>query len=112
VVVTASKSSIVNNGTDSIANNNTTIVVGTGDLTVFPNPNDGTFTLQATTNEPGLYDLLVYSSLGVMVYDQKQIEIKDLYIRKIDISNLSDGVYNIVLRNNNATMQRRVIIRK
>jgi hypothetical protein len=112
VTVTASKSSIGDNG--SIPSGNTTSETDTepGSFILYPNPNDGLFTIDVSNIEPGTYGLQVFSSLGAMVFEIKALTIEDRYIRKIDLRNLTDGVYNVVLRNKEATLQKRVIIRR
>ena len=115
VNVTSCKSDPIITDTTNTNNGNNTISLGKEyvDFNVYPNPNDGTFTMRITASESGIYNLQAFSSLGVLVYEIKYLEIKnDAYIRKIDLSYVADGVYNFILKSSKSTIQKRVVIRK
>ena len=82
------------------------------DLYIYPNPNDGSFTAIISAQEPGTYHLQIFSNLGVMVYESRDLQVSGTFRKEIDISNVANGVYNFVLINKDRSIQKRVIIRK
>jgi serine protease len=65
-----------------------------GELLVYPNPNNGVFTVQA--NFENAFDVLVYNNIGQLVKEVKELK----GVNQIDMSGYAQGIYNIVLRVN------------
>ena len=87
---------------------------GTEDLemVVYPNPNDGYFTVSIAAHETGTYTLQLVSNLGVLVYELKDIEVSGTVSRNIDAKHLTAGVYTLLLTNKNHLIQKKVVIQK
>ncbi|PJB58309.1 MAG: hypothetical protein CO098_09325 [Bacteroidetes bacterium CG_4_9_14_3_um_filter_41_19] len=80
-------------------------------ISIFPNPNSGTFTL--TLNEP-LNDLslVVYDSRGLAIYQERLSgHFIAGYSKLVEIPHLSPGVYIIRLQNQHDVVSKRMIIR-
>jgi hypothetical protein len=75
----------------------------TGEITVYPNPNTGNFTIE--TNYTEKQTLQIYDITGKMVLSQ-------LIAGKaeIDASNLTEGIYNINIVSNREVINRRLVI--
>jgi peptidoglycan-associated lipoprotein len=62
-------------------------------LKVFPNPNNGKFTLQFNSNIEEELTIKIYSNLGRIVTDEKYKSSIGLSTKKVDITNHKRGVY-------------------
>jgi hypothetical protein len=82
------------------------------DLNIYPNPNDGSFTVIISAEKPDTYQLQIYSNLGVKVYELRDLLITGTIKQKVDIRNVASGLYNFILTNKDRTIQKKVIIRK
>jgi hypothetical protein len=96
------------------------IMVGTGDKTppgkvgVFPNPNNGQFVLTIGGNsaQETTYDMFVVNNLGVKVFELDGLKAKGNFQKNIDLRPAPDGVYTIILKNNDQNILRKIIIHK
>jgi hypothetical protein len=76
------------------------------DLFIFPNPNDGLFTVTyytagASTTNPSKQSITIYNALGQLVHN-KEYDVRQAYqLHKIDMRPNGSGVYFIVLREAN-----------
>ena len=77
---------------------------------VYPNPNDGRFTLGVSSSKQEVFDIRILSNLGVMVYEKKGVEVDGNIKQDIDLSNLPKGVYSIILNAGNTQVIRKVVI--
>jgi len=83
-----------------------------GQLTVYPNPNNGQFTISIKNSQPGsTAQVEVYNVMGEKVYTQSNIENPTI---NVDLSNQANGVYMYrVLTNNNAIIgEGKLVIQK
>jgi hypothetical protein len=106
VTVSSCKSEI--NRPDSLS----ITAIGKLDLSIFPNPNDGTFTAIISAPYPGTYNLQLFTNLGVMVYELKNLDVSGTITRKIEIKNVANSIYTLVLTNKDQSIQKKVLIRK
>jgi photosystem II stability/assembly factor-like uncharacterized protein len=69
---------------------------------IYPNPSTGRFTVQATSNTPAVYRVIIFNMSGQAVFYSEQKNILDLNLN-VDLSGQPEGVYNIqVMRGNEA----------
>ena len=80
-------------------------------VTLFPNPNNGTFTLQLTGLESADFNLNVYDAIGNIVYSQKINADSGTYSQTIDLD-VAAGIYFISIKNEIAEMNYPIIIQK
>lgn len=85
----------------------------TAKLTVFPNPNDGNFTVNIkSTKLIGNVELVIFNLLGVEYFKQKiYCNSKDL-IRNVNVSGLPPGLYYIKVRSVGIDLSTSFIIQK
>ncbi|NVO20472.1 MAG: T9SS type A sorting domain-containing protein [Bacteroidetes bacterium] len=105
------------NGCSSDTSNNVFVIyVGVNDLVkvqkveVYPNPNDGRFTLSVTTASAEKFDLRIVNNLGVMVYDRKDMVIDGTLKEKIELNNIPKGIYSIILSNSDKQIVRKIVV--
>jgi len=75
---------------------------------VYPNPNAGEFTLTVSAQQQENYDVVLYSTLGVKVFEMKNIS--SLAPKTIDLRPVTSGVYLIVLQNNTTHIAKRITV--
>jgi len=76
---------------------------------VFPNPNDGKFTLKISNAKRGRIDLVIYNLMGNMVY-REQLDVGMNYSRNIDLSTFAKGIYVLSLIGDNGSVYYAKII--
>jgi hypothetical protein len=102
-----------NNRTDNTDNLNETLTrAQLSEFSVYPVPNDGNFTISMTSLKKENYSISIYNYLGVEVYNLKNLTIDGVYKQKVDISSTTEGVYMVIIRNQDNQVSRRIIIRK
>jgi len=79
---------------------------------VYPNPSCGSFTLRISSALSQKADVLIYNSLGIVVYEENGIQIKGDYLKKMDISNQPNGVYTLTVKSNSGNFIEKIIINK
>ncbi|MBK7173709.1 MAG: T9SS type A sorting domain-containing protein [Bacteroidales bacterium] len=77
---------------------------------VYPNPNDGQFTLGVTSSSREMFDIRIMSNLGVVVYERKGVEVDGSLKQEIDLSRMPKGIYSVVLLSGNTQIIRKVVI--
>ncbi len=82
------------------------------ELQVFPNPNNGQFTLRMETLHKTEYNIEVYNSLGIMVWSQLNVMIDGAVTIPVDLKNSPAGAYLVVLRSNDNSTYRKISIIK
>jgi hypothetical protein len=70
-----------------------------GDVTLFPNPNNGNFQLSLDGVEAGAYTMTVKNVLGQSLL-VKNINIASSHTENVEVSNLSKGIYFVEVENN------------
>jgi hypothetical protein len=83
-----------------------------GSFNIFPVPNDGMFKLSINSRSKQTFTLDVYNYLGVVIFELKNIEVKGLSERMIHLRASPNGVYSIVLKNNEMQMVKKIVINK
>jgi hypothetical protein len=82
------------------------------EMNIYPNPNDGTFNAIISVQNPATYNLQLFSNLGVMVYELKNLYVSGTITQKIEIRNVANSIYTLVLSNKDQLIQKKVLIRK
>jgi len=81
-------------------------------INVFPNPNNGIFTLELFSETNDVIDLKIYNSLSVVVYEEEKLMVSGEYSKTIELNNLAGGVYYIILENQIGRFVRKIVIQK
>ena len=66
-------------------------------LSVFPNPNHGTFNLKITAGSPIAGQILIFDAIGKKLYEQP-IDFTGIYTNTIDVSRFASGIYYLQVR--------------
>jgi len=78
-------------------------------LSIFPNPNNGQFTIKINSNTQKRVNLMVFNNLGSMVASE-QLNVDGAFSKTIDLSYLSKGIYYLRLQTSDDVVMRKVII--
>ncbi len=81
-------------------------------LNLFPNPNNGSFTLEINTNKVNSnqrYNIEIYSPLGKLVY-QDDIKASINLKKSINLESLNTGVYFIRIRTNDDVLNTKFVL--
>ena len=81
-------------------------------VALFPNPNDGLFTVQLSTSGQLSFDIIVFNNLGMTICSLKDIYAKASHGQIIDLRSQPNGVYMILVKNSRHSMIRKVVINK
>ncbi len=76
------------------------------ELKIFPNPSQGIFTLE--NSDSRIEEIIVFGATGIQVWNQQYSDRSQS--QRVDLSNLSKGVYTMKLKTNEYTTSKRVII--
>jgi hypothetical protein len=80
------------------------------DVTVVPNPSNGNFTVLVEGNDYKTISLLVYNTLGQVVYQASGNSNEgSTYSKNIDIQNLAAGVYILHVSSSGQTWTKKII---
>ena len=79
------------------------------DLNLYPNPNNGTFTIEPDKVIDGEVEMTVYNVLGKRVWQSNS---RDLVRETVDLSILESGIYLMDVRSENKIATKRFIIQR
>jgi PKD repeat protein len=81
-------------------------------MMVYPNPNNGKFTVILNTGSQTKVNINIYNVLGNTVYTENNVQVSDKLTRTIDLSTLSRGIYHLKVEGTNGTTIRKIVIEK
>jgi PKD repeat protein len=81
-------------------------------VSVFPNPNKGSFTIRLSSLQAEDVKLKVMSLVGEVLLNEEEIRVNGEYIRDVDLSNYAKGIYFLIIENNNHTLTEKIVIQK
>jgi len=79
-------------------------------ILIYPNPGDGKFNLSFNDVKQDHWDITVCDPQGRMLYNKIISDITSGYQTVLDISGFVPGIYFVILKNENFTHTRRIII--
>jgi len=79
---------------------------------VYPNPNNGLFTVEIRSPEPEMVDLTLISQLNVPVFSENQISAGKKWKRMFDFTDLPSGIYMLTIQGTIHLFSVKIVIRK
>jgi len=79
---------------------------------IWPNPGKGYFNVKASVNNPGNYNIHVYSLTGIEMILATGMYIDDEQTIQIDLSSLSEGIYFIVMEGESEKLIQKLVVTK
>lgn len=83
---------------------------GTYAFSLYPNPNEGTFSVFIEVRETDTYVLKVTNMLGEVLYNTQIADLSGSYTQKVTLSGLAQGVYLVSLENSHSKQIKKIII--
>jgi len=81
-------------------------------IQVYPNPSRGNFYIEFSSVSPASVDYKIINSLGEIVYAKQNIVVNGQYKEVLDLSGFSEGMYFLMISNDDQTTHKRIIIQK
>ena len=78
---------------------------------MYPNPNNGIFTIDIQNVLSKFVTIKVLNTLSNVVYIEENISVNGDFAKTIDLSNLDKGLYFLVIENYQGSTVNRIIIR-
>ena len=79
---------------------------------IFPNPNDGSFTLKLNLDNNDIVDLKIFNSLNEIVFDDDNIATDQDYAKEINLSEYAKGIYYLRITGKETNLVKKIIIQK
>ena len=81
-------------------------------LSVYPNPNNGSFVVKVNTKYKEEINICVYDLLGKKIYEEKNIDFNNQSEKQINLEHLQNGIYFMNITNNNVNCSAKVVIQR
>ncbi len=78
---------------------------------VYPNPSNGTFTVEIEAAKISNAVLKVVNSLGVTVYQENNLQVNQKLVKNISLKNISSGIYFLVLQNGDDKTVQKIFVK-
>lgn len=78
---------------------------------IYPNPNNGSFKLQLSSNVEQEVSISVMSAVGRIIYNELNVQVNDNYETTINLGDAADGVYYLIIENENARRIEKVVVK-
>ncbi len=79
-------------------------------VNVFPNPSDGRFNIELTSDKNITFNLSVHNMIGETVLVERNIRFTGYYLKTMDLNNLNNGVYFVYLESNEGLIIKKITI--
>jgi hypothetical protein len=79
-------------------------------FTVYPNPNEGNFTVSFMVSVKATYTLRLVNALGALVYEETLNDFNGAYSKQMDLSKYGKGVYMVSVSSPNLEITKNVIV--
>jgi len=79
---------------------------------MYPNPNNGIFTIELNASQKETLDINVMNTSGVTVYSLNNLEVSGFVSKKMDLGTLPDGTYLFSISNGKESTLRKLVIKK
>ena len=77
---------------------------------IYPNPNNGTFTLKLNSSEINKINYRIVNSIGNVLFKVKDIQINGEYENTIDLSDYSEGIYFLIIESKNGIINKKIVV--
>lgn len=79
-------------------------------LLIYPNPNDGNFTISFNSSERANYKVEIVNSLGQLIFKEELKDFNGHYSKKMSVVEYGQGIYTISLTNSRNETVKKVVV--
>jgi hypothetical protein len=98
------------NGCEPPVNTGINILAADNDLTIYPNPSNGTVTISFTPVDRSTHGVEIQNALGQILYKEEVSDLNETYSKSLDLQPFGKGIYTIRLRNKTGEAAKKVVI--
>lgn len=110
VIVTSGPCSSAASNAINVTNVSIDELITENSYLVYPNPNDGSFTLSFEVVQSDDFVIEFHNAVGQLVYTEMLSDFSGKFSRSYDVSQFGKGVYFLTLRNSGSQSVKRVIV--
>jgi hypothetical protein len=81
-------------------------------LSIYPNPNKGSFTLEIATEKVDKVNLRIMNAIGHVILEKQEVEVNNNFSTTINLEGEAEGIYLMNVESRLGTYSSRIIIRK
>jgi len=81
-------------------------------VSVYPNPNNGSFTIKLSSEENENVRMQIRNIIGEVLFAEEDLNINGEFVKVIDLSSYAEGIYFLVLENNNKILTEKIVVQK
>jgi PKD repeat protein len=78
-------------------------------MRIFPSPNNGQFTIYLNTGDQQSLNMKLYNTSKSLVYQEENIQVDGTLQKRMDVGNLPNGIYFMVIEGNETYIEKVVI---
>jgi len=82
------------------------------DVSVYPNPNKGVFTLEMESVSDIYVNLYIYNSSNAIVYTIENLHVNGKFADRIDLSQFAAGMYSLRIESKEGSLSKQILIGK
>jgi len=84
----------------------------TGTISVYPNPNDGHFTIKILSLKQKSFNISVINNNGLKIMEIKDVVADGTIEKNIDLRPVPSGIYSIVIRNSESIVVKKILVNR
>jgi lysyl endopeptidase len=81
-------------------------------VNVYPNPNNGNFTVELNSEMPENISIKIVNMLGTTEFEKDNITVNGFYSTILDLNSLSNGIYYLRVQGDKKIITKKIIIKK
>jgi len=80
-------------------------------LNVYPNPNNGEFSLQLNAVQDEIVTIRVVNELGAVVYSKDNISVRETMTLSINLQDKAAGIYSLIVSSDKGMINKKIVVK-